>query len=249
MGAGSNYINGNAGNDAITVGVDVAGPVAASTGANRVLGGQGVDTITVHGAGGNSVNGNLGNDVIDATTATGNNSLRGGQGDDKITSGHGHDALLGDLGNDTLVVSGTASDGHLTVLTGGAGSDTFDFHTVGAGTAIDLSSAGVASAATFGSKTYYQEVTDFTVGTDSIDLANAGSSTNFAVLKSSFANVLEAYNAATNDFNAAGGTHTIDAAQVGGDTYLFFRDAVGGPTEVVKLDGVTAANLDYHSIV
>jgi Ca2+-binding RTX toxin-like protein len=234
VGDGNNYINGNAGNDAIAVG----------DGANRVQGGAGDDQITF-GAGNNAVNGNKGDDTIGDGTSTGNNSLRGGQGDDTITAGHGSDTLSGDLGNDTLIVGGNAVDHHVTVLSGGDGDDVFDFHGGGAGTAVDISATGVLSAATYGAHTFYQEITDFTAGSDTIDLATAGAMANFKVLASSYANVLEAFNAATNDF--ATSAHTTDAAQVGGDTYLFYKD--GGATSVIKLDGVTASTLDFHSIV
>jgi Ca2+-binding RTX toxin-like protein len=233
LGDGNNYINGNAGNDTIIVG----------NGTNRVQGGADDDTITF-GTGNNTVNGNKGDDTIGDGNSTGNNSLRGGQGDDTITAGHGQDTISGDLGNDTLVVSGNAVDHHITVLTGGDGADVFDFSAAGAGTAVDITSTGPA-AATYGAHTFYQEVTDFTAGTDTIDLAVAGTAANFKVLASSYANVLEAFNAATNDF--ATSSHVIDAAQVGGDTYLFYKD--GGATSAIKLDAVTASTLDFHSFV
>ncbi|HMI20879.1 MAG TPA: M10 family metallopeptidase C-terminal domain-containing protein [Sphingomonas sp.] len=115
--SGTNYANGNAGNDTI-VGGD---------GYNRLYGGQGDDQITA-GNGPDSVNGNLGDDVI--TIGNGNDTVRGGQGDDVIHVGSGGDLMMGDLGNDQLY-AGTGHD----VMTGGGGGDVFIFHSGTATTA------------------------------------------------------------------------------------------------------------------
>jgi serralysin len=109
VGGGTNYANGNGGNDTIVAG----------DGYNRLFGGQGDDHISA-GNGPDSVNGNLGNDVI--TVGNGNNTVRGGQGDDIIHVGSGNDLMMGDLGNDKLY-AGTGHD----VMTGGSGGDLFLF--------------------------------------------------------------------------------------------------------------------------
>ena len=77
------YVNGGAGNDALSI---------ASTNT----------AVTVHG--------NNGNDTLTSGTSSdiligdaGNDSLVGGAGDDSITGGTGNDALIGGAGNDTLI--------------------------------------------------------------------------------------------------------------------------------------------------
>lgn len=224
-GGGSNYVNGNAGDDIIEAGKD------GSTGVNRLYGGQGNDTITIHGAGANTANGNLGNDTINASDATGNNQLRGGQGDDVVRAGHGQDQLMGDLGNDVLV-AGTGTS-HLTVMTGGAGADTFDF------------SRGAQAAVTINSTTYYSGVTDFTHGTDHVGFAFAVGSGDLLTTSNSFADVASAQAYAQQALAVHAGTTDVAALQVGSDTYLFY-DAAGSSDavdSVVHLNGVTAATL------
>lgn len=233
VGTGSNYINGNAGNDTITVGA------AGSTGVNRVFGGSGTDTITITGAGFNSVNGNLGGDTITAVAATGNNMLRGGQGDDSITAGLGQDVVMGDLGADTLV-SGTGG-AHLTVMTGGDGADVFRF------TGAQGTTAGT------GTVVYYNEVTDFTHGVDKIDLPFSLDSADLVIgTGASFTSVTAAQAFALQILqnHAAVGANEVAAVQVGGDTYLFYN-STGGDVDstvtsldsTIKLTGMTAGNL------
>jgi Ca2+-binding RTX toxin-like protein len=124
-------------------------------------------------------------------------------------------------------------------MTGGDGADTFVFGAAGAGAAVDLKADGTidATGPHYGSHTYYQEITDFTVGDDLIDVGSAVAKTDVSVLKTTFASVADAQLAASAD------THAVVATQVGGDTYLFWH----GGDDVVKLDHVTAANLDYTS--
>lgn len=249
-GAGSNVINGNAGNDRITVGVNADGAavpaVVASTGSNRVSGGNGNDTITVQGNGANSVNGNLGNDYIDASTTTvtarGINTLRGGQGNDVVIAGHGNDVIMGDIGNDVLV-SGLGTN-HVTVMTGGAGIDTFDFTAAGSGDTAQITVGGTAT-------TFYQGITDFTVGTDILALQGGAGSTATAandvlhIFATNFSSASEATQAALNYMSTNGGTEVV-AAQVGTATFVY-SDYNAGAAEIVKLDGVTATGLTASS--
>lgn len=60
-----------------------------------------------------------GNDILDASVGLGNNTLRGGEGNDELIAGTG-DQLFGDNGDDTL--EGSAGTGDNT-LTGGDGDD------------------------------------------------------------------------------------------------------------------------------
>ena len=285
---GSNYINGNAGADIITVGVNaVAGTTGngstaatpatvASTGFNRVFGGADNDTITVQGAGHNSVNGNTGNDII-RDTGTGDNTLRGGSGDDVIFGGSGHSVLMGDVGNDTIFVHGrngetlpgsgvsaSSIQQHISVVTGGAGADTFDF--TGRTTVGGTANVGAGQAALFGQTVYYQEITDFTVGTDKITLSvGSGSSAlgNGSVGHSStiFATVHDAevyaQSQLTGNGNQTGSSNTpvIEALAVGSanNTYLFYTETGNVAVNngevadlgIIHLSNVTAANVTY----
>lgn len=86
-----------------------------------------------------TVKGVDGNDRV--TTLGGNDTLIGGKGNDALSSGGGNDVLRGDAGAD--------------ILTGGAGNDLFDFNAISdsKGTARDT-------------------ITDFVQGSDKIDLLN-----------------------------------------------------------------------------
>lgn len=270
---GSNYINGNAGADIINVGQAASGTgmtaVAASSGSNRIFGGADNDTITLIGAGHNSVNGNSGNDVINDSNGSGDNSIRGGQGDDIIRGGIGHSTMMGDVGNDVIFVHGrngetlptangtTAVQQHIDVITGGAGSDTFDF-TGNNGTTM-LNNAGAGQAALFGQVVYYQEITDFTIGTDKLHLTNnptalgqvGHSATIFATVQD--AEVYAQSQLGTNTGNQM--TPIVEALSVGSanNTFLFYTETGNvavSPSEVanlgiIHLDNVTAANLTY----
>ena len=192
---------------------------------------QGNDTIVIHGAGANTANGNLGNDTINASDATGNNQLRGGQGDDAIRAGHGQDQLMGDVGNDVLV-AGTGA-GHVTVMTGGTGADTFDF------------SRGAQGSVAIAGTTYYSGVTDFAHGTDHVGLAFAVGSGDVLTASTGFADVASAQAYAQQALAAHAGTTDVAALQVGTDTYLFYNAAGTGDAvdSVVHLNGVGAATL------
>ena len=283
---GSNYINGNAGADVITVGVNAnsgttvggttSGATAASTGSNRVFGGADNDTITVQGAGNNTVNGNTGNDIIN-DTGRGDNTLRGGSGDDIIRGGSGHSVLMGDVGNDTIFVHGrngettpgggataTSIQQHINVITGGSGADTFDF--TGRTTTGGAANVGAGQAALFGQTVYYQEITDFTIGTDKITLSVGTSSSslgNGSVGHSStiFSTVHDAevyaQSQLTGNGNQTGTSNTplIESLAVGSanNTYLFYTEAGNVAVNngevanlgIIHLDNVIAANVSF----
>jgi Ca2+-binding RTX toxin-like protein len=284
-GNGTNYINGNAGADTITVGTNAAAApagggaaTAASTGFNRVFGGADADTITVQGGGHNTVNGNTGNDTIN-DTGIGDNTLRGGQGDDIIRGGSGHSVLMGDVGNDVIFVHGrngetvpdanaagggttTGVQQHIDVITGGAGSDTFDFtgtQTATAAGGMAATNAGAGQAALFGQQVYYQEITDFLIGTDKIHLLNNPTATgNVGHSATIFTSVQDAEVYAQSQLSGNGNQGTtplVESLAVGSanNTYLFYLET--GNTAVttsevaglgiIHLDNVTAANVSY----
>ncbi len=103
-----------------------------------------------------SVFGLDGNDEIDS--GGGNDIVYGGNGNDDIFGNDGNDVLIGGAGNDIL--SGGEGDDNLfggagaDVLTGGEGEDTFAF---------DFADVGLVD-----------EITDFTVGEDTIFIQGAG---------------------------------------------------------------------------
>jgi len=128
-GQGADALNGGAGDDLLQ-GNQGADSLNAGAGSDVVYGGQGDDVIDLD-VGANFGQGNLGNDVVRVATASGPNTLLGGQGDDAVTGGDAGDFLNGNLGNDSL--NGGAGDdtlrgeGGTDALTGGAGADTFVF--------------------------------------------------------------------------------------------------------------------------
>lgn len=268
VGSGSNYINGNAGDDTITAGT------ATSTASNRIFGGADNDVINIMGNGHSNVNGNQGNDSI-TDSGAGDSTLRGGMGNDTIFGGSGHSVLSGDVGNDYIHVHGNMGEGtttgtgatatttpqHIDLISGGTGSDTFDF-----------SAAGSAQAALFGQATYFQEVTDFDTVNDKFILnvgttGTGNAATAFAFTDPSavghsstvFGSITDAEVYAQGQLNSASNNTAarVEALSVGSanDTYLFFRDAavtqvtgsqVAG-IGVIHVDGVSAANVTYDN--
>ena len=128
--AGSDLLQGYGGADTLhgAVGND---RIFGGTGHDLLMGGTGADTMrgeaendTLSGGTGNDLlTGDLGNDVLRGDL--GNDRLFGGIGHDMLHSGQGRSLLRGDAGNDQLFAN-IAHAGH--DLGGGAGRDTFVFH-------------------------------------------------------------------------------------------------------------------------
>jgi serralysin len=219
-GDGIDYLQGNAGNDTLDGG----------NGSDRINGGADNDTIT-GGDGYDAINGNRGNDTIDG--GTGSDTLRGGQDDDLISGGDDNDSLLGDLGNDTL------EGGHgVDVITGGDGADVFRFNRYAS-----------ADTDTLGSIRTYRidEITDFTHGTDHINLEFLPTTT----LIGSEDNIGAAMGVGRSLMISNPGDHEVALMQVGADTYLvssgdglsYFADVV------IKLDGVLASTITVSDFI
>ena len=151
-GNGNDYVAGNEGNDTIDGGA----------GHDTISGGGGDDVI-YGGGGSDSVNGDEGNDVI--YSGGGDDTINGGTGDDTLGGRSGDDVIYGDAGSDVFF-NGTGAD---TVfggdgddilwggedddqLTGDSGADTFSF---------TLSSGN-------------DQITDFDLGEDILDLSSTG---------------------------------------------------------------------------
>ena len=159
--AGDDLLVGGAGNDAIAglegddylygdrpTNYDPTVHDAANPLTDPEFGAAGGDDVISGGAGSDFIWGGAGNDIIDGDvtqeaglqgefsfslggTATGNDTMHGGDGNDAIHGGGGNDALYGDAGNDNIF--GYAGDDVLVgglgidVLTGGTGADEFRF--------------------------------------------------------------------------------------------------------------------------
>ena len=109
----------------------------------HTLTGTAGDDVLVAGTGDNLINAGAGNDVL--TAGSGNNTLHGEAGNDLLFSGSGNDLLDGGDGDDFLV-GGLGNN----TLTGGSGADTFQWLKGNNG---------------------HDVVTDFTPGTDKLDLS------------------------------------------------------------------------------
>lgn len=92
---GFNTVNGDGGNDKLTI---KAIPYFGNFGNNILNGGDGDDTLISEGYG-NTLNGGEGNDILISGVS---NTLNGGSGDDDITGGAGKDILDGGEGADKL---------------------------------------------------------------------------------------------------------------------------------------------------
>jgi len=146
------------------------------------------------------------------------------------------------LGNDTL----TGNTG-VDVFTGGAGNDVFIF---AAGDA-PIQAAPLAG--------FFDEITDFTTGSDKIDLALVVTGTTAAnlVLPAGATFTTEAAariqaQQLLDGTTAPAATHNVALVQVGSDTYLYSHEGAGAGTTIdtiIKLDGVTAADVKAADFV
>lgn len=143
-GAGNDDVSGGRGND-IGLGDAGADRVKGEGGADFLRGGVGNDTV-LGGGGADNVAGDRGDDVVDGGNGkdlvdgdSGNDTIRGGKGSDTVLGSDGNDLLLGGEGADILfggggdntLLGGSGNDrlraGDVTEMTGGPGSDDFEF--------------------------------------------------------------------------------------------------------------------------
>tara|TARA_R110002096_G_scaffold2793_5_gene14418 strand:+ start:3684 stop:4748 length:1065 start_codon:yes stop_codon:yes gene_type:complete len=146
LGGGDDWAAGGIGDDNIRGGKgdDI---ISDDSGANSLRGGRGDDVITVgDNSTGSILRGGNGNDRL--TSGKGSDTLNGGRGDDVIIGGAGDDRLRGGTGDDYLN-GGWGND----KLSGGAGADVFEFNHHADGNNI---------------------ITDFEVGVDQIYLPAYG---------------------------------------------------------------------------
>ena len=180
-GTGADVLFGGAGNDWLDVGVhnvftsDPASMVNtawAGTGSDRVDGDNTSD-ILGGGSGNDTMNGFGGDDILfggqsNPADASHRDNMFGGDGNDKIYGNSDADFLQGDAGSD-LIFGGGDND----TLDGGAGADA-----LWGGAGNDLLTGG-AGADLFGfvSGSGSDQITDFEVGVDALDLS--GTATDF----------------------------------------------------------------------
>lgn len=180
-GTGSDVLFGGGGNDWLDVGIhdtftsdstSVTGTAWAGTGADRIDGDNTTDTLG-GGSGNDSLAGYGGNDILfggkdNAADASNKDSFLGGEGNDTIYGGSdadlvqveaGADLLFGGAGGDTLIGGEGADE-----LWGGAGNDI-------------LTGGGGADLFGFVSGSGSDQITDFEVGIDLLDLS--GTATDF----------------------------------------------------------------------
>lgn len=144
---GDDDLLGGNGNDFLVggIGFDVLDGGAG----NDNLDGEGDDDLLEGGAGTDDLDGGAGNDDLDG--GAGNDALNGGNGDDLLDGGTGNDTVIGGAGNDVFIgVDSGGADSY----NGGAGIDTVDYNTAGAGVTVDLvggKSSGKSTNAKVGS--------------------------------------------------------------------------------------------------
>lgn len=153
-GAGNDRLMGRQGHDTLT----------GDSGDDTLIGGSGNDTLRggtgsdqLHGqAGSDRLHGHAGSDVLFGDRGedrmlggSGSDIIWGGDHDDRLIGQGGDDALFGDAGDDVLI-GGSGSDN----LTGGSGADIFQFRAI-----------------TDSALTNSDQITDFSSGTDLIDLS------------------------------------------------------------------------------
>ncbi|TSB01856.1 beta strand repeat-containing protein [Sphingorhabdus contaminans] len=145
----------------------LAGSAVSGTGNSKanILNGNGLGNTLLGLDGNDTINGNAGDDV-----------LRGGGGNDNINGGTENDTLFGDAGTDTLlggagndiIAGGSGSDtlngqSGLDILVGGTGRDSMN-----GGTEADIFKFAFGDTTTV--STTIDVITDFTTGSDKIDL-------------------------------------------------------------------------------
>ena len=180
-GSGSDSLSGGGGADSLLGGVG-NDELSGGTGNDTMRGGAGVDWADFEKAG-IAINVNLQNgiatgegtdlliDIENICAGTGNDTLTGSAGANDIEGGAGRDNISAGDGNDTLAGCSEAANGGLNEvdrLAGGAGSDMF---ILGYNAGI-LYNDGASGNAGRGD---YALITDFTVGTDRLQLDGSAS--------------------------------------------------------------------------
>jgi len=164
---GSDVLQGNAGDDTISI-------AAAAAGNHTIHGGAGNDLVTVVGAGANVVYGDNGDDQI-SLSGSGANFLQGNAGADTINvSGSGSNTVRGGQGADTLNVNAAATGANQ--VWGDAGADTITIAVGANGLNIINAGADNDSVTASGNGNY---TINGNAGVDTITLTGTGANTLF----------------------------------------------------------------------
>jgi Ca2+-binding RTX toxin-like protein len=233
-GLGNDNLNGGAGADSLIGGLGNDSYLVDNIGDLVIeLTNEGIDKVTA------SLNYSLAGTEIENLTLTGtadligtgnayNNSFTGNAGANILSGEDGNDKLNGGSGNDTLI-GGTGLD----VVTGGAGSDTFSY------AAGDALISGTTSLS-------FARITDFSIGTDSLDGANAVSAYNLRKLGSvgtSLRSTTISSLLTTTSFTANGASAFTFGAGSGLRTFLALNDANAGfqtsTDNIIEITGYT----------
>ena len=252
FGSGDLNYTGAVGKDTLTLGATAVGKEAdVKTGAgddNVIMGApvaNGVQKVDL----------GAGNDTIVVNDGGGVVNVKGGDGNDTITTTAAETGLLtidAGAGKDTIVVNEAAGSTDTLKVIGGAGADTINLvtkataaHTTlfyhntgdtGIASESDLDVIGGPAAGRFATT---KDKIDF-------DSLAAGTATNFAA-----ENVAANYAAAKNKANdKMNGTVIYVLEQVGADSYLFVdADKDGTADEAIKLVGIATAGFAAGDIV
>ena len=193
---------------AISVSGATLNTVTLNSSQGVALAGGGTALTTINASG---VAGNFSSSAATSTTA--GLTITTGAGNDIINGGALGDSLNGGAGNDTIT-GGVGAD----TMTGGAGADTF---TIAANTALALSSSATTT----------DTITDFTSGTDKLNVGAAAFLGNFTNIQQALA------------AQGAAGTVANSAAFVSGENSLYVFNNTNGTLNVldtiVRLTGVT----------
>ena len=240
--AGNDLLNGDNGNDSIDGGTE-NDTLSGGNGDDALFGDAGTDSL-VGGEGADSLEGGAGNDTL--TGGNGNDTLRGGGENDTLSGGDGADSLFGDAGADTIsggagndAIEGGADADRLLgeagndTIAGDAGADTIiggagvDSMTGGADADVFVIATGDSGLASNG----LDVITDFVVGTDTIDVTLTSGGTAVTTIDASvftlatdIANTdgyAQALTAATTALNDGGGARQIWAVSNTATTWVF----------------------------
>ncbi|OXE35158.1 MAG: calcium-binding protein [Phenylobacterium zucineum] len=237
-GSGGGEVHGDAGDDILKGG----------TGASYLFGEDGNDTLYAEGNT-NQLFGGIGNDSLFGGTTSA--KMFGGDGDDILSSGSGGGQAFGELGNDILIggdgndqLSGgcgadmlnggagadfLAGDAGADLLTGGNGADTFYF----------VSGDSTAAA--------MDTITDFTVGTDKLQLFGVKSTALNTVFDATIYATYSEAQAHATALITSGADDIVVFRGIDGNTYVF-SDACNSNTVnlAIKLTGLKAlATTDF----